>query len=65
MVNADGSGLTQLIQYVDFFAGLDWSPDGRWLLANIYGVATILEPTTTGLRLPLNLRGVGQSWSPR
>jgi hypothetical protein len=65
VVNADGSGLTQLIQNVDTFAGLDWSPDGRWLLANIYGVATILEPTTTGLRLPLNLRGVGQSWSPR
>jgi Tol biopolymer transport system component len=65
VVNADGSGLTQLIQNVDFFAGLDWSPDGRWILANIYGVATILEPTTTGLRLPLNLRGVVDSWSPR
>ncbi|MEA2761128.1 MAG: TolB protein [Gemmatimonadaceae bacterium] len=65
VVNADGSGLTQLIQNVDFFTGLDWSPDGRWILANIYGVATILEPTTTGLRLPLNLRGVVDSWSPR
>jgi hypothetical protein len=65
VVNADGSGLTQLIQNVDYFTGLDWSPDGRWILANIYGQATILEPTTTGLRLPLNLRGVVASWSPR
>ena len=65
VVNADGSGLTQLIQNVDYFTGLDWSPDGRWILANIYGDATILEPTTTGLRLPLNLHGVVDSWSPR
>jgi hypothetical protein len=65
VVNADGSGLTQLIQNVDYFTGLDWSPDGRWILANIYGQATILEPTTTGLRLPLSLRGVVASWSPR
>lgn len=65
VVNADGSALTQLIQNVDYFTGLDWSPDGRWILANIYGQATILEPTTTGLRLPLNLHGVVDSWSPR
>ena len=65
LVNADGSGLTQLIQNVDYFTGLDWSPDGRWILANIYGQATIVEPTTTGLRLPRNLHGVVNSWSPR
>ena len=65
VVNADGSGLTQLVPHVSFFSGLDWSPDGRWLLANLNGVPTILEPTTTGLRLPLYFWGEGLSWSPR
>lgn len=64
VVNADGSALTQLIPLVGPFGGLDWSPDGRWLLANLNGRATILEPTT-GLQLPLNIQGAIVSWSPR
>jgi hypothetical protein len=65
VVNADGSQLTQLASFSAYFPGLDWSPDGRWILANLSGVLTILEPTTTGLRLPLGFYAEGSSWSPR
>jgi WD40-like Beta Propeller Repeat len=64
VVNADGSGLTQLVPNISFFTGLDWSPDGRWIVANLWGTPTILDPAT-GLQLPLGFRGEGQSWSSR
>jgi Tol biopolymer transport system component len=65
VVNADGSQLTQLVPPSSYFTGLGWSPDGRWILAAPGGVPTIIEPTSTGLQLPLSFRGVGVSWSPR
>jgi hypothetical protein len=65
VVNADGSQLTQLASLQAFYRGLDWSPDGRWIVADLSGVLTILEPTTTGLRLPLGFYAQGSSWSPR
>ncbi|HMH25961.1 MAG TPA: hypothetical protein VK542_05155, partial [Gemmatimonadaceae bacterium] len=64
VMNADGSGLTQIGAYDSFFTGLDWSPDGRWVLANLTGIPTIIDPAT-GLELPLNIVGVGDSWSPQ
>lgn len=64
VMNADGSGLTQVGAYDSFFTGLDWSPDGHWILANLTGIPTIIDPAT-GLELPLNIVGVGAAWSPR
>ena len=65
VMNVDGSQLTQLSPPTSYFIGLDWSRDGHWIVANLGGVPTILEPTTTGLRLPLSIPGVGDSWSPQ
>jgi Tol biopolymer transport system component len=65
VMNADGSQLTQLAPPTSYFIGLDWSRDGRWIVANLGGVPTILKPTTMGLRLPLSIPGVGDSWSPQ
>ncbi|HMJ19924.1 MAG TPA: hypothetical protein VK478_16175 [Gemmatimonadaceae bacterium] len=65
VVNVDGSQQTQLAPFSSYSPGVDWSPDGRWIVANLSGVLTILEPTTTGLRLPLDFYCDGQSWSPR
>ena len=64
VVNADGTGATQLAADISFFTGLDWSPDGQWIVANLWGLPTIVNPTTN-LQLPLDFRGEGQSWIPR
>jgi dipeptidyl aminopeptidase/acylaminoacyl peptidase len=64
VVNADGSGLTQLVENPYSFTGLDWSPDGRWIVANLNTTPTVLD-TVTGLQLPLVFHGEGLSWSPR
>lgn len=64
VVNADGSGLTQLVPNISFFTGLDWSPDGQWIVANLWGTPTILDPATS-LQLPLGFRGEGQSWASK
>jgi Tol biopolymer transport system component len=64
VVNADGTGATQLAANISFFTGLDWSPDGQWIVANLWGLPTIVNPATN-LQLPLDFRGEGQSWISR
>jgi len=57
-MNADGTGRRVVVSFPGstFLTGLDWTPDGKWLLAtpgyaNLYDVAT-------GAMLPLSGLGV-------
>ena len=62
VVNSDGSGMTQIASNNSLPRGLDWSPDGRWILVTIGSVPTIVDPAS-GLMLPTPLYGAGLSWS--
>lgn len=62
VVNADGTALNQLVSSISFFGGLDWSPDGLWILVRIQSVPNVVDPVT-GLLLPTPLYGAGLTWS--
>ena len=62
VVNSDGSGMRQIMPSLSFERGLEWSPDGRWVVVKTGSVATIVDPDT-GLLLPTPLNGAGMAWS--
>lgn len=69
LVNADGSGdLTLSASGNQYLGRVDWSPDGRWLVAVATepSIALHLIEVQTGLTLPLAFaRGTEASWRPR
>ena len=64
VVNPDGSGIRQVVPGNPYWRGLEWSPDGRWIVARIDGVPSIID-WNTGLVLPTPLFGAGLGWAPK
>jgi Tol biopolymer transport system component len=60
IINADGSGHTQLTNEPGGSCPIDWSPDGNRLASG----AGILTLDNSGARVASMLRGVGGKWSP-
>jgi hypothetical protein len=64
VVNPDGSGLRQLAANISTFGGLDWSPDGSFIIVNIDSKPNIVNPEAS-LFLPAPLNGSGFAWGPK
>jgi hypothetical protein len=70
LVNADGTGLRQLVPSLGLFSGqLSWSPDGQWILAaqgGSLGVPQYLylvdADTDTAIRLPYSFSWTSPDW---
>jgi hypothetical protein len=61
VVKTDGTGQRVLVSFAvyggpDELSGLDWTPDGKWILAMLGGTPTLIE-VASGALLPLT--GVG------
>jgi hypothetical protein len=67
LIHADGTGQRVLGTTVGHVGWMDWSPDGRWLLASPGVGPVLLFDTTNGSRLPLaTLVPYGATaWRPR
>jgi Tol biopolymer transport system component len=65
VMNADGTGSRQLgnASYHEL-GGVDWSPDGQWLLATSDTGFLELVRVSDGLRLPLRIQGLQAAWKP-
>lgn len=67
LINADGTGLRAVASDTSYFAGIDWSPDGQWIVAtNATNNIVELINATTGLTIPLPF-AAGQyspTWQP-
>lgn len=64
VVNPDGSGLRQIAGPISYFSGLDWSPDGSFIVVKMDSKPNIVDPDK-GLFLPVPLDGSGLAWSPK
>jgi len=64
VVNPDGSGLRQIAGPISYFGGLDWSPDGAFVVVKMDSKPTIVDPDK-GLFLPVPLDGSGLAWGPK
>jgi Tol biopolymer transport system component len=66
VMNADGSNSRQLtaaqVSYQDL-SGVDWSPDGKWLLASTYNGLELVR-VSDGQRLPLRVPGFQAAFKP-
>jgi len=66
VMNADGTNprpLTPLNVTYQELGALDWSPDGRWLIAATYSELDLVR-LSDGVRLPLRLPGFQAAWKP-
>ncbi len=65
LVGPDGTGLRTLAPGPGFTSGLDWSPDGKWVVAGGEG-GLVLINVESGLVLPLafDTRLRGPRWKP-
>jgi hypothetical protein len=64
VVNPDGSGLRQIAGPISYFGGLDWSPDGAFIVVKMDSKPNIVDPDK-GLFLPVPLDGSGLAWSSK
>jgi Tol biopolymer transport system component len=53
VINADGSGPRQLASGVDDIYGVDWTPDGAWIIAHVGGTGYQLVSVSDGTMLSL------------
>ena len=62
-MRTDGTGqrlVANIPSGVDDLSGVDWTPDGKWLLVSkSYGQGAVLVEVATGAILPLGGLGVG------
>jgi roadblock/LC7 domain-containing protein len=68
VMKADGTGVRQVsntgnVSYQEL-SGVDWSPDGQWLVASSYYGTFDLVRVSDGLRLPLRTVGLQAAWKP-
>lgn len=66
VMQADGSSSRQLSPanvYYQELGGVDWSPDGKWLIASTYNGLELVR-VSDGLRLPLRFPGFQAAWKP-
>lgn len=65
-IYADGSGLAQLTPAGRYGLGIDWSPDGQWIVASRTGGTVDLINAQSGaaLSLPFSIRVGEPSWKP-
>jgi Tol biopolymer transport system component len=68
VMNPDGTGVRQVGSADGSYAfGIDWSPDGKWIVAKNARIDRIeLVNATTGVALPLGFTNgmSGPSWRP-
>ena len=66
VMKADGTNQRQLTssstQYQDL-SGVDWSPDGKWVVATTYSELDLVR-VSDGLRLPSRVQAQQSAWKP-
>ncbi|MEZ4457857.1 MAG: DPP IV N-terminal domain-containing protein [Gemmatimonadales bacterium] len=65
IMNADGTGVRALTEGQRYDLGIDWSPDGRWIVARS-GLVDLVDAVGGGfLRLGYTTGYLGATWKPR
>lgn len=66
IMNADGTGIRRLTQGQHLQLGFDWSPDGKWIVADGSPYSLVLIDVSTGAVLPLGYSSgwATPSWKP-
>lgn len=65
VMNADGTGARALVQGQRYDLGLDWSPDGKWIVARSGAIDLIDSQAGGFVRLGFAAGWLGGTWKPR